>query len=164
MKNRETIDSIVENLFYALPVIHKRIMKIAPPDVNCGIHISRIHFGILAVLHHNQSPIMEIANEFLISKPQMTYIMNQLAEAGLVKRTVNPYDRRIKDTVLTAKGEDIFKRCDEYVKNNVRSMFAGLTKEELEDLATSFQKLKELGPKLEPRPITPTVKKHRKTT
>jgi DNA-binding MarR family transcriptional regulator len=164
MNTKKTIDAIIENLFYALPVIHKRIMKIGPPEINCGINISRIHFGILAALHHNQSPITEIANEFLISKSQMTYIMNQLVKAGLIKRSVNPRDRRIKDTVLTLKGNKVFQQCDEYIKNNVRSMFADLTQKELEELATSFQKLKELGPKLEQRGTMLTNKKHQKKT
>ena len=162
MNTQKTIDSIVENLFYAFPVIHKRIMKINPPDINCGIHISRIHFGILVALHHNQGPITEIANEFLISKPQMTYIINQLAEAGLIIKTVNPRDRRIKDTVLTTKGEDVFQKCDEYVKNNVRSIFADLTPEELQELDASLQKLKEIGPKLEQRITALPLKKHDK--
>jgi DNA-binding MarR family transcriptional regulator len=148
MNKQETINSIVENLFYAFPIIHKRIMKINPPDINCGIHISRIHFGILVALHHNQSPISEIANEFLISKPQMTYIMNQMVKAGLIKKTINPRDRRIKDTALTLKGEDVFQRCDKYVKNNVKSMFSALTEKELGELVTSLQKLKEIGPSL----------------
>jgi DNA-binding MarR family transcriptional regulator len=151
MDDKETIDSIVENLFYALPVLHKRIMKINPPDVTSGIHISRIHFGILVALHHHQSPVTEIANLFLISKPQMTFIMNQMLEAGLIKRTVNTHDRRIKDTVLTPKGEEVFRSCDEYIKNNVKSMFAGLTEKELEELAASLQILKEIGPRLEQR-------------
>jgi DNA-binding MarR family transcriptional regulator len=158
MNKQKTIDSIVENLFYAFPIIHKRIMKINPPDISCGIHISRVHFGILVALHHDQSPISEIANEFLISKPQMTYIMNQMVKAGLIKRTVNPHDRRIKDTVLTPKGEDVFQRCDEYVKNNVRNMFEDLTKKELDELSTSLQKLKEIGRSLEQQGTAPPVK------
>jgi DNA-binding MarR family transcriptional regulator len=148
MDTEKTIDSIVENLFYALPVLHKRIMKISPPDFARGIHISRIHFGILVALHHRQSPVTEIANLFLISKPQMTFIMNQMLAAGLVKRTVNLHDRRIKDTVLTAKGEEVFQQCDNYIKNNVKSLFSGLTEKELGDLAASLQILKEIGPRL----------------
>jgi len=151
MDTQKTIDSIVENLFYALPVLHKRIMKINPPNVTAGIHISRIHFGILAVLHDHQSPVTEIANVFLISRPQMTFIMNQMLEAGLIKRTVNARDHRIKDTVLTPKGEEVFRQCDEYIKNNVKTMFSGLTEKELEELAASLQILKEIGPRLEQR-------------
>jgi DNA-binding MarR family transcriptional regulator len=88
----------------------------------------------------------------------MTYIINQLVKAGLIKRTVNPRDRRIKDTALTPEGEDVFRRCDEYIKNNVRDMFADLTEKELSELDTSLQKLKEIGRTLEQRGTAPPVK------
>jgi DNA-binding MarR family transcriptional regulator len=147
----------VENLLTALPVIHKKIMKISPPDVDCGIRISRIHFGILVALHHHQSPVTEIAHLFLISKPQMTFIMNQLHEAGLIKRTVNPHDRRIKDTMLTPKGEEVFQRCDEYIKTHVKNMFAALTEKELGELTASLRKLKEIGFQPEPGEKSPAL-------
>jgi DNA-binding MarR family transcriptional regulator len=148
MDTTKTIDTIVENLFYAIPVIHKRLMKIDPPDIKCGIHISRLHIGILALLNENIVPISEIASTFLIPKPQMTYLMNQLVKAGLVERTSDIHDRRITNVVLTPRGKKTFQRCDEYLKNNVRIMLACLTEKELEELSTSLKKLKEIGSKL----------------
>jgi DNA-binding MarR family transcriptional regulator len=143
-----TIEIIVENLFYAIPVIHKKLMKIDPPDIKCGIRISRLHIGILALLSENTLPISEIAGTFLIPKPQMTYLMNQMVEAGLVEKMPNIHDRRIKDVILTPKGKETFQRCDEYLKNNVKVMLACLTEKELEELSISLRKLKEIGPKL----------------
>jgi DNA-binding MarR family transcriptional regulator len=163
MKTKQSLDTLVENLLLAQPVLHKRIMKIKPPDIP-GIHISRIHFGILVALHHHQSPVTEIANHFLISKPQMTFIMNQMVEAGLVKRTTNRIDRRIKDTTLTPRGEEIFRRCDEYLKSNIKKMFAGLTEQEISVLAESLRKLKEIGLRQESdiaSPLTELVHRNR---
>ncbi len=79
-----SINTIVDNLFYVLPIIHKKLMKIAPPDVCCNMHLSRLHVGILVKLNENTTPISEIAESFLISKPQMTYLIDQLVNAGLV--------------------------------------------------------------------------------
>jgi hypothetical protein len=73
---KKSIDNIVENLFYALPVIHKRLMKIDPPDIRCGIHLSRLHIGIMAFLSENAAPISEVADTFLVPRPQMTYLIN----------------------------------------------------------------------------------------
>jgi len=148
MDTVNTIETIVDNLFYAIPIIHKRLMKIDPPDIKCGIRISRLHIGILALLNENIVPISEIASTFLIPKPQMTYLMNQLVKAGLVERTADIHDRRITNVVLTTKGKETFQRCDEYLKNNVRIMLACLTEKELEELSISLRKLKEIGPKL----------------
>jgi DNA-binding MarR family transcriptional regulator len=151
MGKRTTIDAIVENLFYAIPVIHKRLMKIDPPNLDCGIRLSRLHIGIMAMLSENTLPISEIANTFLIPKPQMTYLIDRMVKAGLVERASTPLDRRVTDVVLTLKGKDTFRQCDKYIKNNVRNMLSSLTEKELEDLSESLIKLKEIGPKLDHR-------------
>ena len=148
MNTRKTIDNIVENLFYALPVIHKKLMKINPPDMNCGLRISRLHIGIMAMLSENTCPISEIANTFFIPNPQMTYLIDQMVKAGLVERTINAQDRRVKDIVLSSKGKEIFRQCDQYLKNNVKNMLSALNERELVELAESLTKLREIGPKM----------------
>ena len=149
MDNRTTIDAIVENLFYAIPVIHKKLMKIDPPSVRCGIHLSRLHIGTLAMLNENNVSISEIANTFLIPKSQMSYLIDRMVKAGLVERTPDVHDRRVTNVVLTPKGKETFQQCDEYIKNNVRGMLASLTPKELEEFLESLIKLKEIGPKLD---------------
>jgi MarR family transcriptional regulator, 2-MHQ and catechol-resistance regulon repressor len=151
MDTKKTIDDIVENLFYALPVIHKRLMKIEPPRIKCGIRLSRQHFGILAMVHEVACPISEIAATFLIPKPRMTYLVDQMEKAGLITRNVNPQDRRITNIALTHKGKEVFRYCDEYIKNNVRDILADLTEKELEDLNKSLKILREIGPRFDDR-------------
>jgi MarR family transcriptional regulator, 2-MHQ and catechol-resistance regulon repressor len=149
--NKKTLDDIVENLFYALPVIHKRLMRIDPPRIKCGIRLSRQHFGILAMVHEIACPISEIAATFLIPKPRMTYLVDQMEKAGLIKRNMSRQDRRITNIALTPKGKNVFRYCDEYLKNNVRDIFAGLAEKELEDLSKSLKILRDIGPRFEGR-------------
>jgi DNA-binding MarR family transcriptional regulator len=129
MKTGTIIDNIVENLFYALPIIHKKLMRIDPPDLNCGIRISRLHVGVLARLSEDKVSLSEIANTFLIPNPQMTYLIDRMVEAGLVERIPSKQDRRVINLALTPKGQETFKQCDRYIKNNVRDMLSGLTPE-----------------------------------
>jgi DNA-binding MarR family transcriptional regulator len=149
MDTKNTIDSIVENLFYAIPVIHKRLMKIDPPEIDCGIRITRQHIEVLVMLHLRQFPITEIANTFLIPKPRMTYLIKQMAAAGLVKRNADTRDRRRTNLELTPKGEKVFLQCDRHLKNHVKELLANLTERELETLSVSLKKLKEIGPRFE---------------
>ena len=151
MDTKQTIDDIVENLFFALPVIHKRLMKIEPPRIKCGIRLSRQHFGILAMVHESVSPISEIAATFLIPKPRMTLLVSQMEKAGLIKRNGCPDDRRITNIALTTKGKSVFRLCDEYMKKNVRDILADLTEKELEDLNKSLKILREIGPRFDER-------------
>jgi|WetSurMetagenome_2_1015567.scaffolds.fasta_scaffold683429_2 DNA-binding MarR family transcriptional regulator len=149
MDTGTTVDAIVENLFYAIPVIHKKLMRIDPPELNCGIRISRLHIGILAMLSENTNSISDIANTFFIPKPQMTYLIDRMVEAGLVKRTASAHDRRVTNVELTAKGKEIFTLCDQHLKRNVRSMLSSLTEGELREFSESLIKLKEIGPRLD---------------
>jgi MarR family transcriptional regulator, 2-MHQ and catechol-resistance regulon repressor len=151
MDTKKTIEDIVENLFYALPVIHKRLMKIEPPRIKCGIRLSRQHFGILAMVHDGACPISEVAATFLIPKPRMTYLADQMEKAGLIKRIGCAEDRRVTNIALTPKGKNVFRLCDEYIKNNVRGILADLAEKELEDLNKSLKILRQIGPRFDDR-------------
>lgn len=148
MTTDNVIDAIADNLFFAIPVMHKRLMKIDPPDLDCGLRLSRLHIGTLAMLSENTCSISEIASTFFMPKSQMSYLIERMVENGLVLRTPNIRDRRVTDVSMTAKGRMVFKQCDEYLKQNVRAMLSTLTRQELTDLADSLVKLREIGPKL----------------
>jgi DNA-binding MarR family transcriptional regulator len=143
------IESIADNLFYVLPILHKKVMKIEPPAIDCGVHISRQHIGIMVRLSMGTLPMSEIARDYLIPKPQMTFLINQLYKAGLVDRRPNRNDRRVTDVTLTDKGKEVFNQCDKYLKNNVKEQLSFLTEKEIEDFAATLQKLKEIGARLE---------------
>jgi MarR family transcriptional regulator, 2-MHQ and catechol-resistance regulon repressor len=151
MDVKKTIDDIVDNIFYALPVIHHRLMKIEPPRIKCGIRLSRQHFGILAMVHEDPFPISEIAATFLIPKPRMSYLVDQMEKAGLIKRIGCPDDRRITNIALTPKGKAVFQQCDEYIKSNIRGILADLAEQELDDLNKSLKILRKIGPKFDDR-------------
>lgn len=152
MDTRNTIDNIVANLFYAIPVIHKRFMKIDPPDVECGIRLTRQHIGILAMLYERRFPITEIANTFLIPKPRMTFLIKQMTAAGLMKRKTDAHDRRRTNLELTTRGKKVFLQCDRHMKDRIKELLAGLTERELEELSVSLKKFREIGYRFEEPP------------
>jgi hypothetical protein len=63
----DTIDNIIENLFYILPILHEKLLSLDPRDVDIDISLSRLHMGIMLVLREeNNLPISEIAERLLI--------------------------------------------------------------------------------------------------
>ena len=151
MVENNTLDNIVENLFYVLPIIHKKILKINPSDIIKDVHMSRLHVGIMWGLQQEILPISEIAKRFLISKPQMTLLVNQLVLAGMVKRQPNINDRRIIDIKLTDKGKTVLRQCEENLRNNIKEIFSNLNEMDQEELSLSLKKLRVIGSKLESR-------------
>jgi DNA-binding MarR family transcriptional regulator len=149
MKDNPSINTIVDNLFYALPVIHKRIMRIDPPNIDCGIRLSRLHIGIMVRINEKSSTISDIASSFLMPKSQISNLITSMVNAGLLERARSSQDRRVTDICLTPKGQAIFDQCDKHLKDNVRKILASLTSKELEELLESLIILKKIGTKLD---------------
>jgi DNA-binding MarR family transcriptional regulator len=141
------LDNIVENLLYILPVFHKKLLKIDISDFCQEIHMSSLHMGILMTIHHEMRPISEVARKFLISKPQMTHLINQLTDAEIVDKKPNPRDRRITDIILTEKGQKIMVQCDEFLKLNIKRQLSCLSPEDQRELALSIQNIRNISAK-----------------
>jgi DNA-binding MarR family transcriptional regulator len=146
----DTIDNIVENLFYILPIMHKKMLKVEPRDVDIDISLSRLHMGILLVLREeNNLPISEIAEKLLIPKPQMTHLINHLVASGMVERQPGQHDRRVINIFLTEEGKTTLTRSESVLKGNLRKRLASLTENELEELSGILARFKDLGSRLE---------------
>ena len=144
MKNH-TIDNIVDNLFYVMPIVHKKLLKIEPPETPPNANLSRIQVAILGIIDNEGSlPISEIAKKLLIPKPQMTYLINNLVKSGLVEKRPDPKDKRVTNVALTPAGKATFRQFVEFLKGQLRKNLSYLTEKELEELSQLLTKLKEL--------------------
>jgi len=146
---KNTINSIVEDLFYVSPIIHKKLLKMEPEDAIPGIPLSRIHISLLLIINDEKElSISDIAKRLLIPKPQMTHLISHLVEQGLIERLPNTRDRRVINVSLTPAGQDALKKAGKVLKKHVQRNLSYLTDEELEDLSRSLSKLREIGSKL----------------
>nr|WP_281350080.1 MarR family transcriptional regulator [Alkalibaculum sporogenes] len=59
---------------------------------------------------HNGVRISEISHRMRVTSPTVTQLVNKLEEDGLVKRTLDPNDRRSIRVTLTPKGEDVIEK------------------------------------------------------
>lgn len=148
---REILDTIVENLLYLLPIIHKKILKIDTPDIIQDIHFSHLHLGIMEILRHEALPISEIAKKFLIPKPQMTILIYQLVSTGVVERQKNKADRRMTVIALTEKGKTTLRQIEKNLRRNIKKMLSDLNQEEQAELSVSLHNLRVIGSKSEER-------------
>lgn len=150
--NTKTTDTIIENLLFVLPILHKKLLKIEPQDIRPSFSLSRLHLGILAILDStNGPPISEIAEKLLIPRPQMTRLINHLVEAGLAERRQNSSDKRVTNISLTQSGKAALKQCEHILKNKARQQLSYLSEKELEELSQVLAKLRELGVRLDNR-------------
>jgi DNA-binding MarR family transcriptional regulator len=149
-QENDITNKIADNLMLVLPIIHKILLKVDPPNLSTKFRISRLHIGILASIHHHKMLSSEIARKFIISKPQITYLINLMTDAGMIKKRTNKRDKRITDLSLTSKGIGILTKCEDFYKNNVKEKLSSLNKDDLEALSASLVKLIEIGRILTP--------------
>jgi DNA-binding MarR family transcriptional regulator len=113
-------------------------------------------FDVLAALRragppHRLSPT-ELYRALLLSSGAMTNRIDRLEEAGLVVREPDPEDRRGVLVGLTPKGKEVVDQAVVAVVDAYRELFAPLTPEEWEILASLLRKV--LG-HLWRRPVPP---------
>jgi DNA-binding MarR family transcriptional regulator len=82
-----------------------------------------------------------LAERLLVTKGNVTGVVNRLAERGWVVRRDDPDDRRTNRIELTAEGRKLAKRALVIQRNLVDEMTAGLTKSEREELRTLLTRL-----------------------
>jgi DNA-binding MarR family transcriptional regulator len=146
MENR-TIDGILENLFRILPIIHKKLLR-----MNLGGmtgNLSRLQLAIMGMLKEESLAVSEAARRLAIPKSQMTHLIDQLVNLGIVTRDHDTKDRRVVNISLTDHGKAMLEECRGVLKQTIRNKLTCLTQAELSELAMALEKLKDIGAKLE---------------
>lgn len=93
------------------------------------------------LLHHGPNSISAMAKELCISKPNMTPIIDNLVEEGLVQRYCDPSDRRVIRVEATIKANKCLKLGEEHIKTLVKEKLSSLEESDLYDLSSSLDTL-----------------------
>ena len=105
--------------------------------------LSIAEFGILEVLYH-KGPLLlgEIQRRILVSSGGITFLVDRLAEKGLVAREACPSDRRARYAVLTPAGRALMKRIFPGHAEVIAGALAGLSRD---DRRIATKLLRDLG-------------------
>jgi len=91
-----------ETLFHLIPLLDKKFIR--PVAQHFKPQLTQIQFHVLAIVLEKKATMTELANEILLSKQQMTPIIDKLVTEGLVQREYDAIDRRIIRISITAAG------------------------------------------------------------
>lgn len=132
--------NISSDLFNLLIYLHSKLFNPSGLAKSCSMPPS--HMKVMFHLRHKgASSVSEIAKRLLISKPNMTPIIDKLLSDGYVHRYNNPDDRRIIMVELTNKGEDFLKDQAQHIKNKLADIIAPLSDEDLQKLDESVKNM-----------------------
>jgi Transcriptional regulators len=96
---------------------------------------------IFYLLEFNSSPISQIAENLKISKPNMTPIIDNLINYGLVNRFTDPNDRRILRVELTDKALKILHNLRDSIRDSFAEKISPLSDDEIVMLDKSIENL-----------------------
>jgi DNA-binding MarR family transcriptional regulator len=107
--------------------------------------VERWGFDVLATLRRAGSPFVltptQLYRSLLLTSGAMTNRLDRLEDAGLVKRTKDPNDRRGLRIVLTSKGRDLVDRMVVVHMEVEAEMLAAIPMKQQRDLANLLRLL-----------------------
>lgn len=103
---------------------------------------------IFYLVEYDSSPISQIADNLGISKPNMTPIIENLINYGLVNRYPDPNDRRILRVELTPTAHELIKLFHDAICNSFVEKISTLSDDEISLLTESTSNLTTLLKKI----------------
>jgi len=105
-----------------------------------GLTVSQ--FAVLEILYHKGDlKVSEIIEKILSTGGNMTVVIDNLVKENLVKRCVDPTDRRVNVISITEEGKDLISEIFPKHLVNTNEIFNVLTSEEKKNLISLLKKL-----------------------
>ena len=140
------VDALSRNLYEALPLLPKRLVKVDAIIHEFGMPFS--HIQILCMLSGKEMSIGEISARLGIAKPNVTPLLDALAERGLLIRSRNEVDRRIVNVRLMPEGCELAERLQEAIAGQVTAWPEGFNHSDIKRLNNALAYLIDVGKRL----------------
>ena len=133
--------SLDEDARYALMRNGSRLFKEADPFYR-SLGLTGLQYNVLRVLEavEEELPQQEIARRVLASRANITSLIDQLEEKGLVERHTGD-DRRVKRIRITQKALDMLERTYDEILAISAGLMKNLSSEEKKELLRLVEKL-----------------------
>ncbi|MGI6679496.1 MAG: MarR family winged helix-turn-helix transcriptional regulator [Dehalobacterium sp.] len=104
--------------------------------------LSQTKANVLLLLYKNEAlALWELGEKLLVSRANITGLMDRLSKSGLVTREINPLDRRSLIAKLTPKGKMLIEEIIPLLKDFTEKVFSPLSETEQEQLIKLLQKI-----------------------
>jgi MarR family 2-MHQ and catechol resistance regulon transcriptional repressor len=107
--------------------------------------LSKSSLNILMLLRHGSDEGMQLhdlGELLLVSRANITGLIDHLEDKGYVKRLVDPQDRRARHARITQKGEALLDEFMPVHYRNLKGLLRGLSEDERETLVGLLKKVR----------------------
>ncbi|HEX2980378.1 MAG TPA: MarR family transcriptional regulator [Anaerolineaceae bacterium] len=128
--------------------LHHSMERFIATLKNSGLSMSQI--GTLKHLgHHGPCRVTDISNILGVTNAAVSQLVERLVQQGLVLRTEDPHDRRLKQLALTDKGNQLLQEGILIRQRWLDDLVDTLTDAEQEQVIGAFRLLTEKASRLE---------------
>jgi MarR family transcriptional regulator, 2-MHQ and catechol-resistance regulon repressor len=116
------------NLIYTYDVVETRISRVL-----AGHCLSLSGFNILMILNSMKPhgcQLHELGELLIVSRANVTGLVDSLEQKGLVERTADTNDRRVRIARITEEGSEFLKLMLPNYYNEIRGLFCGFSNAE----------------------------------
>lgn len=143
----DMIDAVAQNMFYALPLIKKRLLHMNAVQQEHGTPLS--HVQVLAMLQDvGTMSVSEISRRLGIAKPNITPLVDRLFECGYIDRQHDESDRRVVNIVLLPAGEEKLTAIRRTISVQIQKQVEHLPASEFRELNNSLNSIVRILSKL----------------
>jgi len=133
MFTEEDINNISNDLLNLVFLFSAKIFN--PSHMSKGMPIPHSHMKVIFhIVMSGPCPVSKIANDLIISKPNMTPIIDNLISEGYLKRYDDSNDRRVTMIEATEKAHAFLKENRQRLKKLMTEKISVLSNDDLETL------------------------------
>lgn len=133
----KTIESVAQNMFYAIPLMRKRMLHMDIIQSEHGIPLS--HVQVLSMLSEQEAlSVSEISKRLDIAKPNITPLVDRLMQMGLVDRKRDTTDRRVVNVIILPKGIEKLDAIRRTIAENVQQQAEQISAADFRELAEAL--------------------------
>lgn len=104
----------------------------------CGLSMSQI--GALFYLHRKgTSGVTDLGDSLGVTSAAASQMLERLVQQGLIQRSEDPYDRRVKQIVLTDKGRQTLKESFHTRQGWLDNLVASLSEKEKNQIMAALR-------------------------
>ncbi len=146
MDDAALVDSIANNLYEALPLLPKRLVRVEAVTREFGMPFS--HIQILCMLSGKEMTIGEISNSLGIAKPNITPLLDALHARGILERCRSEKDRRIVNVRLLPEGRELAQKVQQCIAAQMEDWPRSFSASDMKRLNNALAYLIEVGHRL----------------
>ena len=132
MEDAALVEAVSNNLFAALPLLPKRLVRVEAIMKELDMPLS--HIQILCMLHEGPMSIGEISRRLGIAKPNITPLLDHLHHRGMLTRDRSEADRRVVMVQLLPEGLDTAARVRQRIGDQLLTWPKGFSNSDIKRL------------------------------